>query len=134
MSHHKSKPNMKADMKIVLWVILALLVIYILINPGATKFPVFKPTVKITSPMDGAILKTNEVKIEFEVDNWEVGEGKHAHLIVDSKLSTMVRTRYPITLTLSEGEHTIKIVLVDAQHIETGISDEIKLTIKTSVY
>ena len=83
MSHHKSKPNMKADMKIVLGVILGLLVVYILVNPGAAKFPIFKPTVKIISPMDGVILKTNEVKIEFEVDNWEVGEGKHVHLKVD---------------------------------------------------
>ena len=129
-----TKQNMKSNFKLVLGVILGLLVVYVLINPGASKLPIFKPIVKITSPIDGIILKTNEVKIEFEVDNWEIGQGKHANLIVDGKSPEFIRTRDPITLTLSEGEHTIKIVLVDAQHIETGISDEIKLTIKTSVY
>lgn len=125
---------MKADFKLVLGVILGLLVVYILVNPGAAKLPVFKPTVKITSPMDGEILKTNDIKIDFEVDNWEVGPGKHIHLQVDNKTPAYIRTRDPITLTLSEGEHTIKLSLVDAQHIETGISSEIKITIKTSVY
>ena len=134
MSHHKSKPNMKADMKIVLGVILGLLVVYILVNPGAAKFPIFKPTVKIISPMDGVILKTNEVKIEFDVDNWEVGEGKHVHFIVDDKSPTFIRTRDPITITLTEGEHKLKLELVDAQHIGTGVSTEIAVTIKTSGY
>lgn len=134
MSHHKPKPNMKADFKLVLGVILGLLVIYVLINPGAAKFPVFKPTVKITSPIDGIILKISEVKIEFEVDNWEVGSGKHVHVYIDDKLYVMHRSRDSVQIKLSEGEHKIRLALVDAQHIETGISDEIMVTVKTSNY
>ncbi len=132
MSHHKPRPNMKADFKIVLGVILGLLVIYILINPGAAKFPVFKPSVKIISPIDGAILTSNDVKVEFEVNNWETGPGKHIHFYVDGKLALMHRSRDSAALTISDGEHKIKASLVDALHTEIGVSYEITVTIKKS--
>lgn len=132
MSHHKPKPNLKADFKIVLGVILGLLVIYIIINPGAAKFPVFKPSVKIISPIDGAILASNEVKVEFEVDNWDIGPSKHMHFYVDGKLAVMHRSRDATTLTISDGEHKIKASLVDALHAEIGVSHEITITIKKS--
>lgn len=120
---------MKADFKIVLGVILGLLVIYILINPGAAKFPVFKPSVKIISPIDGAILKSNDVKVEFEVNNWNVGQGKHVHLYVDDKLSVMHRSKDSIAVNLPYGEHKLKLSLVEADHTEIGTFDEISVTI-----
>lgn len=40
----KTQKNLKSDFKIVLGILLAALVIYIITNPGAAKFPSFKPS------------------------------------------------------------------------------------------
>lgn len=131
MSHHKPKQNLKTDFKLVLVILLGFLVAYILINPGATKFPVFKPSVKIISPIDGVILTSGDIKIDFEVDNWDIGPGKHLHFYIDDKLAAMHRSRDLITLTnLPNGEHKIKISLVNANHSEIGVFHEITITIK----
>lgn len=124
--------NLKADFKIVLFILLGFLLIYVVVNRGAAKFPVFQPVIKITSPMDGAIITSNEdnVKVEFKVDNWDVGQNKHVHFYVDGKLAQMHYSLDAVTLKVDMGEHKIKASLVDALHAEIGVSDEITVTKK----
>ena len=109
--------------------------------------------IKINTPMEGAILKTNEVKIDFEVDNWEIGEGNHLHLQLDRGCATASasglacinidqpgtsmdgdqiahRSRDPITLIdVPNGKYDIQIFLVEADHISIGAVDKITITV-----
>lgn len=140
---------MKSDFGLVLGILLAALVIYVIVNPGAAKLPMFDPSIKITSPIEGAVITSNEVTIKFEVDNWEIGDGSHLHLRIDDgcgassltcinidQLGTSLdgdqiahRSRDPITLTsVVNGKHTIKIFLVKSDHKSIGAMDELTIT------
>ena len=167
MAHKRSK-NMKADFGLVLGIILAALVLYVLINPGAVQFPsgnlglpsLSKPSVNILSPIEGEELtKSQDVTVKFEVKNWNVGNGNHIHAQIDGGCGDYTRSGLecsgqlnyfnmpqeligpqieyrstdPIVLKIvPNGKHTVKVFLVDSNHIPVGTNgemDEVTFTV-----
>lgn len=160
------RKNMNADMGLVLGIVLTVLIIYVVVNPGAARFPSgdlslpsfpkvmpTQPSVKIISPVEGEELTgSHDVTVKFEVKNWNVGNGNHVHIQIDggcgdyekSNLDChlgqlnyldipqelrgpqiIYRSTDPVVLKLvPNGVHTVKVFLVDANHIPIGTNGE----------
>ncbi|TCI94416.1 PKD domain-containing protein [Tenacibaculum sp. M341] len=88
------------------------------------------PTVIIESPSNGGLVAP-DFNIEFSTILWDLAVGgRHvAYFLDDVKVSDLF-TIAPITVTnLSEGNHTIKLALVEADGILTGEFTEITVTV-----
>jgi hypothetical protein len=78
------------------------------------------PTVKVRSPKDGQLIKTDKVEVVLDVKNWGLSpDGNHIHLIVDNEPYIAIRdVTKPIDLgalvqqelghPLSEGTHVLR--------------------------
>jgi hypothetical protein len=80
------------------------------------------PTVKVRSPKDGQVFKTDKVEVVLDVKNWGLSPdpGNHIHLIVDNEPYIAVRdVSKPIDLAalvekelkhpLAEGTHVLRV-------------------------
>ena len=106
-----------------------------------------EPSIAIVSPDDGATMSTNQVTIEFSVNNFSVGSAGdgvdgHVHYQLNGGNAVMHYSTEPISLTdLSEGNHEFLIWLVDNSHasLDPMVSDQISFTVSdggtiTSIY
>lgn len=78
------------------------------------------PTITITSPTEGQVLTSSSATFTFSVANVTVGVGSdHVHYYLDNNSVVMVYSTDSITLSdLSEGSHTLRAVVADANHTE----------------
>ena len=106
-----------------------------------------EPSIAIVSPENGATMSTNQVTIEFSVNNFSVGSAGdgvdgHVHYQLNGGNAVMHYSTEPISLTdLSEGNHEFLIWLVDNSHasLDPMVSDQISFTVSeggtiTSIY
>lgn len=87
--------------------------------------------VRITAPSDGAQVQAPFV-VEFEISGVEIGPtdtGRHhVHVYVDDRYDVH-ESADPYTVSgMSAGEHTIRVILAKANHDETDVADEVRLT------
>ena len=84
--------------------------------------------VKIVSPQDGDVLKSNSVIVRVETLNWPLGEeGHHWHLYVNGAEQGMSQGNSPALQArdLRPGENTIEAVLSNDLHQELNATDMI---------
>jgi hypothetical protein len=84
--------------------------------------------IKIASPQDGAVLKSNSAIVRVETLNWPLGEqGHHWHLYVNGAEQGMSQGNSPALQArdLQPGENTIEVVLSDELHQELNAMDTI---------
>lgn len=78
--------------------------------------------VRIVSPQDGAMIEPGqEVKVEIETDNFEVGQnGNHWHVLVDGRSPRMIMGAMTETMLpdLEPGRHEISVRLSNGKHEE----------------
>ncbi len=86
--------------------------------------------ITITSPSNGWDVK-QPFEVAFRVENWVINEGDtHLHYYVDGTMIGMYYGYEPIPIEgYSEGEHTIRVELFNADHTATGIFDEVTVNI-----
>lgn len=87
--------------------------------------------VQITSPADGATLDAmDEIRVAYEVDPGPRGD--HSHLYVDNKEVAILRERKGSYLleTLSSGERSLCVKIVNKAHVPIGIGQCIQVTVK----
>jgi uncharacterized protein DUF4399 len=122
----------------------ALVLTLLLAACGGTPAASATPTLKITSPADGATVKGPKVEFEVAVTDWKLvpasgtpadGEG-HLHFFIDTPAASVVAGqpippttanpayihagKDPLTsreLQLSPGKHTITVVMGNAAHV-----------------
>ncbi|MEM9142942.1 MAG: malectin domain-containing carbohydrate-binding protein, partial [Bacteroidota bacterium] len=92
------------------------------------------PSISIVSPMDGWDVN-QPFEVAFSTRNWNIAVGDtHMHYYVDG---IMVGPHYsydPIIIEgYSEGLHTIRLELFNANHTGTGIFDEVTVNITNTV-
>ncbi|CAM4384929.1 malectin domain-containing carbohydrate-binding protein [Zobellia nedashkovskayae] len=82
--------------------------------------------ITILSPSNGWDVN-QPFEVAFRVDNWVINEDDtHIHYFIDDNLIDKYYGYDPIPIDgLSDGEHTIKIELYNADHTGTGIYDEV---------
>lgn len=88
-------------------------------------------TVRITSPADGAILDAmDDIRLAYEVSPGPRGD--HAHLYVDDKEVAILRVRKGSYLleTLSSGNRSLCVKIVNKAHVPIGIGQCIQVTVK----
>jgi hypothetical protein len=88
-------------------------------------------TVLITSPGDGATLDAmDEIRLAYEVNPGPRGD--HAHLYVDNKEVAILRERKGSYLleTLSSGNRSLCVKVVNKAHVPIGIGQCIQVTVK----
>ncbi|WP_160164147.1 malectin domain-containing carbohydrate-binding protein, partial [Nafulsella turpanensis] len=88
------------------------------------------PSVAILSPNEGTSVPQS-FNVSFEVNNWEVSEGgTHIHKIIDGvDLGEVYTTDPQVFENLSPGNHTIKLLLVNANHSPTIYSDHVQVKV-----
>ncbi len=89
-----------------------------------------EPKITILSPEFGwSVNQTFD--IHFSVENWKVKEGDtHMHYYIDGNLVAPHYSYEPLTIeNLNLGSHTIRLELFDANHVPTGIYDEIMVSV-----
>lgn len=87
--------------------------------------------VLITSPEDGAILDSmDEIRLAYQVNPGPRGD--HAHLYVDDKEVAILRESNGSYLleTLSSGNRSLCVKVVNKAHVPIGIGQCIKVTVK----
>jgi hypothetical protein len=88
-------------------------------------------SVLITSPADGAILDSiDEIRLAYQVDHGPRGD--HAHLYVDDKEVAILREAKGSYLleTLSSGNRSLCVKVVNKAHVPIGIGQCIQVTVK----
>ncbi|MFO7791122.1 MAG: hypothetical protein R6V32_11180, partial [Bacteroidales bacterium] len=103
-----------------------------------------EPYLAITSPSDGATVNTTDVNIEFNVQNFTLGDGTGDGYILYSVDGGTAQNHYsddPIQLTgLSEDEHTANLELVDdtGSPLDPAVTASVSFTVNlsgtTSIY
>ncbi|MFL2983244.1 MAG: c-type cytochrome domain-containing protein [Candidatus Neomarinimicrobiota bacterium] len=106
-----------------------------------------EPLLSIVSPEDGATIFSDEVTIEFSVENFVIGNAGdgvdgHVHYAIDEGNATMHYSTNPISLTnLDVGAHIFHIWLVDNDHgsLNPYVGDTLNFSISetgsiTSIY
>jgi hypothetical protein len=99
---------------------------------GAVTVPNNGAIIRIVSPADGATFaEGDEVTIEVEVENFELVDGAHWHILVDGGSWGMVMDGHlDQTLRgLEVGEHEIAVFLAGADHIDLEEGDSIHITV-----
>lgn len=90
-------------------------------------------TVSIISPADGDTFPAgDQVIVEIELQNFELGEGNHWHIYVDGTSWGMVmgeNTDQPLT-GMKPGEHEIAVFLSIDTHEEYEDGDQITITVE----
>lgn len=88
-----------------------------------------QPSILIINPANGLKL-AQPVKVSFLAENWWIASGSsHVQLWIDGQFSSDIFDTKPITLpTLSEGQHVIRLVLVDANNVPS-VSDQVSINI-----
>jgi hypothetical protein len=104
------------------------------------------PTLRIKSPKDGQLIKTDTVEVTLDVKNWPLTpDGNHIHLIVDNEPYIAVRdVSKPVELValvqkelghpLAEGTHVLRAFPGRGHHEsvkEAGAFDEKTFSFKT---
>jgi hypothetical protein len=87
--------------------------------------------VLITSPADGAILDSmDEIRLAYQVNPGPRGD--HAHLYVDDKEVAILRESRGSYLleTLSSGNRSLCVKVVNKAHVPIGIGQCIQVTVK----
>ncbi|MBU2945676.1 malectin domain-containing carbohydrate-binding protein [Zobellia uliginosa] len=86
--------------------------------------------ITITSPSNGWDVN-QPFEVAFRVENWTINEDDtHVHYFIDGTLIDKYYGYDPIPIDdLSDGEHTIKIELFNADHTGTGIYDEVVVNV-----
>ena len=106
-----------------------------------------EPSISIVSPEDGANITSDQVTIEFSVENFVIGNAGdgvdgHVHYAIDNGNATMHYSTNPILLTdLDVGAHVFHIWLVDNDHgaLDPYVGDTLNFSISetgsiTSIY
>ncbi|WP_075341626.1 PKD domain-containing protein [Tenacibaculum agarivorans] len=96
-----------------------------------TKDPIPEdPTVIIESPTDGGLVGP-DFSIEFSTILWDITPGgRHIKYFLDDVAKDDIFTVAPISVVgLSEGKHTIKLALAEADGTLTGTFSEISVTV-----
>jgi hypothetical protein len=90
-------------------------------------------TIALLKPTDGETLQGDAFEVAVQIEGVdEHAEGIHWHLYVDDKVLTMaVMDQTTVTVNhLSNGAHTLKAVLADADHTEYGESVTAAITVE----
>lgn len=89
-------------------------------------------SLSIEEPEDGATV-SGEVRVVVSVAGAEIGPpdsgALHLHFYVDGSDDYEVVTSTRSTVSVPNGEHTLRVVLAQPNHEETGISDEVTVTV-----
>ncbi len=89
--------------------------------------------IRLISPADGATFKSSdEIKVEVEVENFELGTDGHWHILVDgTEWSMIMSSATNDTLRgLSPGEHEIEVTLSNNDHQDLEDGDHAVITIE----
>jgi hypothetical protein len=89
-------------------------------------------SLSIQEPEDGASVE-GKVDLVVSVEGTEIGAPEsgamHFHLYVDDSDQYEVVTTTESTVSVPNGEHTLRVVLAQPNHAETEISDEVTVTV-----
>jgi hypothetical protein len=88
-------------------------------------------TVMITSPADGATLDAmDDIRLAYKVNPGPRGD--HSHLYIDNKEVAILRERKGSYLleTLSSGNRSLCVKIVNKAHVPIGIGQCIQVTVK----
>lgn len=88
-------------------------------------------SVKITKPADNAVLKSSDpVVLEYEITPGPKGD--HAHLMVDGKMSGLLKSMkgtHDIG-KLAPGKHTITLVVMSSSHSPIGVNGVVTVDVQ----
>lgn len=90
-------------------------------------------TIKIVSPIDGAIINSGSAIVKVQTTNLTLGQsGVHFHLYVDGILQGMSEGASASIMAhdLTPGQHTFEVVAANGLHRELDASDLIKVSVQ----
>jgi hypothetical protein len=91
-----------------------------------------EPTLSIQSPSAGDSI-SGPVQLSVSVDGAEIGPPEtgnmHVHVYVDDSGEYEVVTSSETTLDVPDGAHTLRVVLAQPNHDETGTTDSVSVTV-----
>jgi hypothetical protein len=94
-------------------------------SPGAS-------TLSIQSPEGGAAV-SSPVQLDVSVDGAQIGPPEtgemHLHVYVGDSSDYAVVTSTEASVPVPQGDQTIRVVLANPNHDETGISDSVSITV-----
>lgn len=92
-------------------------------------------SLSIEEPTDGAQV-SGKVNLAVSVEGAEIGPtdsgAMHLHVYVDDSDQYEVVTTTETTVSVPNGDHTVRVVLAQPNHEETAISDEVAFTVSGS--
>lgn len=86
-------------------------------------------SIRITSPVDGAVVTENSVRVDVETTNFELGEDRHFHLYVDGHEQGMSQgtSKSLMAVDLQPGDNVLEVVLSNEEHQELDASHTITI-------
>ncbi|HEV8571959.1 MAG TPA: hypothetical protein VGR49_02775 [Actinomycetota bacterium] len=92
-------------------------------------------SLSILKPEDGAMV-SGKVDLAISVEGTEIGPPEsgamHFHVYVDDSDQYEVVPSTETTVSVPNGEHTLRVVLAHPNHEETQISDEVTFTVSAA--
>jgi hypothetical protein len=92
-------------------------------------------SLSIEEPQDGAQV-SGKVNLAVSVQGAEIGPpdtgAMHIHVYVDDSDQYDVVTATETTVSVPNGDHTVRVVLAQPNHEETGISDEVTFSVSAA--
>jgi hypothetical protein len=89
-------------------------------------------SLSIEEPQDGAMV-SGKVELAVSVEGAEIGPtdsgAMHIHVYVDDSGQYEVVTTTETTVSVPNGDHTVRVVLAQPNHEETEISDEVTFSV-----
>jgi hypothetical protein len=89
-------------------------------------------SLSIEEPQDGAQV-SGKVNLAVSVEGTEIGPPEsgalHLHVYVDDSGDYEVVTSTETAVSVPKGEHSLRVVLSQPNHEETGISDEVTFSV-----
>lgn len=92
-------------------------------------------SIKIVSPVDGAVLAENSAIVKVETTNWPLGEGKHWHLYVNGQEQGMSQGGSPSLQArdLLTGANVLEAVMSNELHQELDAVARIVVQVESGV-
>jgi hypothetical protein len=92
-------------------------------------------SLSIEEPQDGEMV-SGKVDLAVSVDGAEIGPPEsgamHIHVYLDDSDNYEVVTSTETSVSVPNGEHTLRVVLAEPNHEETAISDEVTLNVSAA--